>query len=66
MPALEKESPGRGPGRTFLQEEAYQTHNPLVKTKISTEARRAGTPINQTPSGVSTLLLPPRPPITLA
>src|SRR6266481_301328 len=60
-----RKSPGQKPGRSFLQKEVYQTHNPLVKTKISMEARRAGTPINQIPGGVSTLLLPPRPPITL-
>jgi hypothetical protein len=55
-----KKSPGQRPGRSFLQKEVYQPHNPLVKTKISMDARRAGTPINRIPSGVSTLLLPPR------
>ena len=54
-PAVQKKCPGLWPGRSFLQKEVYQTHNPLVKTKVSMEARRAGTPINQIPSGVSTL-----------
>jgi hypothetical protein len=35
MLALQKKSPGQRPGRSFLQKEVYQTHNPLVKTKIS-------------------------------
>jgi hypothetical protein len=29
--ALQKKSPGQGPGHSFLQEEVYHTHNPLVK-----------------------------------
>ena len=32
--AVQKKSPGQRPGRSFLQEEVYQTHNPLVKGQI--------------------------------
>jgi hypothetical protein len=43
-PAVQKKSPGQRPGRSLLQKEVYQTHNPLVKTKISMDARLPWTP----------------------
>jgi hypothetical protein len=53
--ALQKKSPGKTPGRTFLQEKVYQTHNPLVKNKISTGGACHGPPISQVSSEVSPL-----------
>src|SRR5229473_549173 len=53
--ALQKKSPGQRPGHSFLQEEFYQTHNPLVKGQISTDARLPWTSINHISSEVSPL-----------
>ncbi len=53
--ALQKKSPGQRPGRSFLQKEVYQTHNPLVKGQISTDTRLPWPPINQVSSEGSPL-----------
>jgi len=42
-PAVQKKSPDRV-GAQFSTKEVYQTHNLLVKTKISTDARLPWTP----------------------
>ncbi len=54
-PAVQKKSPGQRPGRSCLQKEVYQTHNPPVKGKISTDARLPWPPINQVSSEGSPL-----------
>ena len=59
--ALQKKSPGPKAGAQFSTKEVYQTHNPLVKTKISTGARLPWTPINQVSREVSPLRRVPRP-----
>ncbi len=53
--ALQKKSPGQRRGHSYLQKAVYQTHNPLVKNQISTDARLPWTPINHISSEVSPL-----------